>query len=61
MLVWTDNSIITGWRHVHQSWMHMAPPSDDTSAINRTHATYDFLCDTAIIEKYRTGRINDKE
>ena len=33
----------------------MAPPSDDTSVINRTHAAYDFLCDTAIIVKTRGG------
>ena len=30
---WTDNSIITMWRHAHQSWVRVAPTSDDTSVI----------------------------
>ena len=45
----TDNSIITHWRHAHQSWVHVAPPSDDTSVITRSHDAYAFLCDTSII------------
>ena len=48
---WTDNSIVTRWRHAHQSWVRVAPPSDNNSVITRAHAAYDFLCDTAIIVK----------
>ena len=48
---WTDNCIITRWRHEHQSWVRVAPPSDNTSCKTGTHAAYDFLCDTAIIGK----------
>ena len=26
MPAWTDNSIITRWRHTHKSWVRVAPP-----------------------------------
>ena len=48
-LAWTDNSIITRWRHTHQSLVRVAPPSDNSSVITRSHAAYAFLGDTPII------------
>ena len=57
---WTGNSITTRRRHAHQSWVHVAPHSDNTSVTTRAHTGYAFLRDTAIIvKKYRTGSIND--
>ena len=34
---------------MHQSWVSVATHTDDSNVITRTQATYDFLCDTAII------------
>ena len=49
---WTDNSIITQWRHAHQSWVCVVPHSDKTSVITRAHAAYAvYAHDTAIIVK----------
>ena len=44
----TDNSIITRWRHAHQSWVRVAPQSDNTSVITGFHAAYAFLCGTSV-------------
>ena len=46
---WTDNSTITRWRYAHQSWVRVAPPSDDINVTTRANAAYGVLCDTAII------------
>ena len=35
---------------MHQSWVRVAPTSDNTSVITRYHAAYDFPRDTSIIE-----------
>ena len=42
-------SIITRWRRTHQSWVRVAPSSDNTSVITRSHTAYVVLCDTSII------------
>ena len=42
---WTDNSIATRWRHAHQSWVHVMPPTDTISVITIAPAAYDLLCD----------------
>ena len=34
---------------MHQSFVHVSPPSDNTRIITRSHAAYDFLCDTSFI------------
>ena len=39
MPVWTDTSIITGWR---QPCVRVEPPSDYTSVITSDHAAYVF-------------------
>ena len=62
---WTDNSILTRWRHAHQSWVYMAPHNDrpNTSVVTRSRAACDFLCDTSIIVKkmsYRKHTINEE-
>ena len=39
LVIPTDTSIITSWRHTHQSWVRVAPPSDYTSGIS-AYAAY---------------------
>ena len=48
---------------MHQSFVCVcgAPPNDNTNVITRSHSGYEFLRDTSITVKYRTGSINDKE
>ena len=43
---WTDNSIITRWRHAHQSRVRMGPPSDNASVITSARTAYNGLRDT---------------
>ena len=48
ILILLKTKKITGWRHTHQSWVRVSPPSDYTSIIISAHAVYAFICDTAI-------------
>ena len=44
-----------------ESWVRVAPPSDNISFITRAHADYAFLSDSNYSKTYRTRSINDTE